>query len=166
MSLSGKEFLNLYKANYEAELERLKLFDERDDQDSRIRLLRACIEKKMNEVVKYPITVGASKCRINITCIGDTKKEYPMTGERVRAYVGFTSKRRVAMEDTKIGVTCRILSDGPRIAGDNKKEWKGATFWDKFKMDVDFVEEATWIEYFGISSEKYQGFFSSENGKE
>lgn len=150
----SEEFKQLYWAAYKKELERLKLLDKKDDLDRRIDLLQTCLEAE-NETL-CPFLVGTQKERISILSLGNDNPADKKEFEKLIYYVGFKSRRKVSLDDKKVNVTCEVTEEGPKITTDGKKEWKGEKCWDDFYKEVDCVYDSNWLEFFGISSEKYQ----------
>ena len=150
----SEKFKNMYFTNYKLELEKLKMLDEKEDIETKIELLKECIKKQDEFIFKYPIILEDGHLRISIFNIGREEIKHNTTTYIILK--GFLSKRKVQIEDRKVLVTCKITREGPKISAEGKKEWKGDNFWENFIKDIDFVEEKTYLDFFGISNVKYQ----------
>lgn len=178
-SEEADEFKKTYFKAHEHELNKIKLLNEIDDMNTEIQLLKAVVKKSEALTIKYPIVLGITKYRIHVTNAGDfktAKKVFLLKNEKDNNVVkmlldptltersktnyfyfanNFISKRKITMDDKKVNVTCRIRGFVPTIVAEHKKEWKGETFWADFVREVDIVDESTWMDFFGILSEKY-----------
>lgn len=186
-----KEFEEAYFNAFREEVKKLTFLIKKDELDGRISLLKELIQKKNSLEIKYPIVLGGIKCRISVMNMGDIKnasKMYLSENDSINNNIeklkvfnlnlsekdirnnklshfyylnNFLSKRKVTFDDKKLNITCKITLSGPVITCENKKEWKGENFFEKFTSEIDFVEESNWIDFFGLLSPKINQMVSN-----